>query len=487
MKVINNNDKNTKNAVNYENNKNIYMINIIKITLFLGIILIPIINMNLKEDQTSEIDNRMLMNFEDILVEGDMSDNIERYLDDRIGFRTNMVNIYNKSMYIAFDELVHPSYEYGKDGYIFSKAEKSEFDADFQQVYADFIKEFQKYCNDREIEFLYTVEPSKEDVYPEYLAEGYNYQNEELEYFLNLLEEKDINFLSNVDTLVKAKDKALLFDKKYDAGHWNETGAIIGISAILNRLNMLDDRVGGLDISNFELEEYINTTLPASYFPIEEKTIHYKLIEDNSEYISDLENEIKRDKNFRNFTHYKNSKNTDGPRILIFAGSYFNNKEKFITENFSEVMKIHNYRNVVDYDYYINIYNPDIVLFESTEYTHFNYYFPVNDMKNRSHNKYIKSYRNLIEDNFVTIQSNRFLKSDSNLTNFSIPIIGDDILYAYANINDRILDCKINDIDGIKHVEFSIMTSEINNLNNFDLYFISKDEKRYTKISCLIN
>ncbi len=147
-------------------------------------------------------------------------------------------------------------------------------------------------------------------------------------------------------------------------------------------------------------------------------------------------------------------------------------------------MKIHNYRNVIDYEYYINIYNPDIILFESTEYTHKDYYFPLEEMKNKIHIKNIESYNELIQDNLVYIEDNNFSISDNKLTNLSIPISGDDILYAYANIKGRILDCNISEVDNQKYVEFSIMTSEIKDLNEFDLYFISKDEERYQKISC---
>ncbi|MDB1944565.1 alginate O-acetyltransferase [Clostridium tertium] len=477
-----NEQENNNNDFKHREYKDMKRINIIKIIVFFGIILVPIININLKQDQVSEIDNRMLMNLEDIFKEGDISYNIESYLDDRIGFRSNMVNVYNNSMDKLFQELVHPSYEYGKDGYIFSKSEKSESNADFQQVYANFIRGFQNYCDDRGIKFLYAVEPRKEEVYPEYIVEGFNYENKDLEYFLTILEENNINFLNNVETLVNNKDKALLFDKKYDVRHWNETGAIIGISAILDRLNILDSRVGNFDISKFEQEQYINRILPVSKFPIEEKTIHYKLIEDNSEYISDFENEIKLDEKFRNFTHYKNDSNKEGPRILIFAGSYFNDKEKFMINNFSEIMQIHNYRNVINYEYYINIYNPDIVLFESTEYTHMNYYFPINEMRNKIYNKDLKSYSSLIQSSFVDIEESNLIKSDSKLSNFSIPIYSDDVLFAYAYINNRILDCKIKKIDNQKYVEFSIMTSEIKDTNGFDLYFISKNEERYQKI-----
>lgn len=559
-------NKNIKSKVlNNKNSKFMKINNLIKLGAFLLIIIIPVLFMNLKSDQVSYIDNRSLMNFEDIFSNKDVFNNIKSYVDDRIGFRTEIVDIYAKVMDKAFNEITHPRYEYGKDGFIMSKAEENEFDPEFMEIYSDFIKEFQKYCNDRDIKFLYAVEPRKELIYPEYIKKGYNYENKDIEYFLELLEEKNINYLNNIETLREAKEKGvaldilktgylnsgdiemvelfenegmlyksddlielkeaedvgesdeivefgkpnmhlnnqsaedskneivdsrgLLYDKEYDARHWNETGAIIGISAILDRLNLLDSKVGTFDISKYEAKDYINDTLVASNFEINEKTTHYNLIEDNSIYIEDLENEIKRNESFRNFTHYKNEANPDAPRILIFAGSYFDDKEKFLTESFSELMKIHNYRNVLDYEYYINIFNPDIVLFESTEYTHFDFYFPDDEMEDKIHIKNLKNYNNLKEDNFVVTELNNLSNhiNCNNITNFSIKIDSEDVLFAYAYINNRILDCKINEIDNQKYVEFSIMTSEIKDLNEFDLYFISKDEERYQKISCRLN
>ncbi|EEH96846.2 hypothetical protein CSBG_00472 [Clostridium sp. 7_2_43FAA] len=522
--------------------------NLIKIGAFFLVILIPILFMNFKRNQVSKIDNRMLLNFEDIFSNKDIFNNIESYIDDRIGFRTEMVDIYAKVMDKAFNEITHPKYEYGKDGFIMSKAEENEFNPEFMETYSDFIKEFQDYCNARDIKFLYSVEPRKELIYPEYITEGYNYENRDIEYFLELLEEKNINYLNNIETLSEAREKGsaldilkqgycnsgdtetveflenelliidefneldksnvyleneynknskkeivdsrgLLYDKEYDARHWNETGAIIGISAILDRLNLLDNRVETFDISKYEAKDYINDTLVASNFEINEITTKYNLIEDNSIYIEDLEDEIKRHESFSNFTHYKNEANPNAPRILIFAGSYFDDKEKFLTESFSELMKIHNYRNVLDYEYYINIFNPDIVLFESTEYTHFDFYFPDDEMEDKIHIKNLKNYNNLKEDNFVVTELNNLSNhiNCNNITNFSIKIDSEDVLFAYAYINNRILDCKINEIDNQKYVEFSIMASEIKDLNEFDLYFISKDEERYQKISCRLN
>ena len=492
----------------FNNKKNLS--NVILIISFFTVILIPVLFMNFKSNQVSYIDNRNLLEIEEVFSEGNIFENIKSYVDDRIGFRTKIVDFYSEVMDKLFHEITHPKYEYGTEDFIMSKAEENEFNPEFMSIYADFIKKFQDYCNERGIKFLYAVEPRKELIYPEYISEGYNYENKDIEYFVDLLKEKDVNFLNNVETLKEAKEEGveetlnklyldgktldngtinysdinsnLLFDQKYDARHWNEAGAIIGISAILDRLNLLDTRVDKFNLSKYRAEEYINETLVASNFKINEKTNHFNLINDNSIYIEDLEDEIIRHESFRNFTHYKNPSNPDAPRILIFAGSYFNDKEKFLTESFSELIKVHNYRNVIDYEYYINIFNPDIVLFESTEYTHFNFYFPDNDMKNKVHMKSLESFmnnENIKEENLVTnIKVN---SQGQDLTNFSIEVESNEDLFAYAYINNRVLDCKVKEAHNKKLVEFSIMTSEIENIENFDLYFVSEDGERYQK------
>lgn len=468
---------------------------IIKIILFISIILIPVLNINFKSNQVSEIDNRNLIDYKDITSKDNVRDrleSIEAYINDRIGFRTSVVNFYTKAIDKLYDEMVHPNYQYGKEGYVYSKLPETNVNLEFQEVFSSFIKDFQEYCNERDIDFLYTLEPSKSTIYPEYLPQGYNGNTENLNYFIELLKEKDINYLSNVDTLLEAKEgtlleNTLLFDKKYDAGHWNETGATIGISAIINRLNELDNRVGTFDINKYDSENIINETLMSSNFTINEETTNYSLKEYDIEYIEDYEDEIRRDDNFRYFTHYKNLTNTEAPRLLIFAGSYFNNKEKFITGNFSEVMKIHNYRNVIDYEYYINIYKPDIVLFESTEYTNTGYHYPMGMMEEKTYIKTLSRYDNLMEDSFVSVDNSSLEISGGNISKLVIPVISDDLLYAYANINNRILDCRIYKLEDKEYIEFSIVTSELENIDNFDIYFISKDEARYQKDNIMIN
>ena len=456
---------------------------IFRIVLFITILIAPVITMNFKSDQVSEIDNKKLIELSEVL-ENDFTTSAETYIDDRIGFRTHIINAYTRGMDWLFNYMVHPSYQYGKDGYVFSKLAREAFDPNYQEIYSDFILKLQNYCTDRNIKFLYAVEPSKATVYPEYLPNGVNYENASLNYFIELLNKKNINYIYTGDALINAKEKYQVFDKKYDANHWNETGAIVGISAILDKLNKMDPTIDKFDINNYTIGTSTRTTLPVSYFPINEETKTYEL--KNTSNIKDIDtfkDKIKLSEHYRNFAHYINTSNTDAPKILIFAGSYFNNKHKFLTESFSEFVLVHNYHNVLDIDYYINLFNPDVVLFESTEYTHNSTYFDATSMSKINYNKSLSRYDNLLKTQFTDIDNTYEITDNDSVTDFSIPLINNDTLYSYVKIGDRVLDCKtITDDSNHQRIEFSIASSELNDIKEFTLYAISNNEKEYSEI-----
>lgn len=456
---------------------------IFRIVIFIIILLVPIITINLKPNQVSEIDNKTLMESSDILNE-DVTKNIETYVSDRIGFRTSMINAYTRSMDSLFNYMVHPSYEYGKDGYVFGKLSEESFDSEYQEIYSDFILKLQNYCNDRNIKFLYSAEPSKTTVYSEYLPAGVNFENFNFNYFLNLLDQKNINHVYTGDALIEAKDKYQVFDKKYDANHWNETGAIIGSSEILDKLNEMDPTINKFDINNYTIGTRTNTTLPVSYFPINEETTTYELNDPQIKVVDTFnKSNIKISESYRNFFHYVNEGNPDAPKVLLFAGSYFTEDHKFLTESFSEFILVHNYINILNFDYYINLFDPDIVIFESTEYTHNSRFFNANSMVESNYNKSLSSYDNLVNSQFTSIDGEVSTNDNGAVTDFVIPITNNDTLYSYALIGDRILDCKtITDNEDKQHIEFSIPSSELENINDFTIYNISKDENEYSEI-----
>lgn len=57
-------------------------VHIFRIVVFLSILILPIININLKPNQISEIDNKNLTEFSDV-ISGDFTTNFEDFIEDR--------------------------------------------------------------------------------------------------------------------------------------------------------------------------------------------------------------------------------------------------------------------------------------------------------------------------------------------------------------------------------------------------------------------
>lgn len=141
------------------------IIGIIAIVLFIIFITIPVITMNTKHSQVSEIDNTSLMEFKDIGTKQSIPKDFETYISERIGFRTNMINTYLYANDAFFNTLLHPTYEYGKNGYVFFKMSKEELDKNYLNSFARYIKYMQTYCTSHDISFLYCINPDKTQVY----------------------------------------------------------------------------------------------------------------------------------------------------------------------------------------------------------------------------------------------------------------------------------------------------------------------------------
>lgn len=92
----------------------------ITILAFCVVLMIPIFTFNTEKDAISEIDNRVLAE-NPLTVENseDFTTDVENYVNDRIGLRNEMILAYTVLNDKLFGKMVHPSYTYGKDGYVF--------------------------------------------------------------------------------------------------------------------------------------------------------------------------------------------------------------------------------------------------------------------------------------------------------------------------------------------------------------------------------
>ena len=87
--------------------------------LFSIILCIPLLKFNFTAEAISEIDNRKLAENPLKIKNEDFTVNVENYVNDRIGYRSEMITTYTVLNDKLFNTMVHPIYTYGKQGYVF--------------------------------------------------------------------------------------------------------------------------------------------------------------------------------------------------------------------------------------------------------------------------------------------------------------------------------------------------------------------------------
>ena len=359
------------------------------VILFLLVLLIPVFMFNFEEDAISEIDNRQLQAnpfLPEELSQGDLTENIENYVNDRIGLRDEMILGYTVLNDRIFGKMVHPIYSYGKEGYVFAGGLESVEYGEYHEVFAEMIKEIQDYCQERSVPFVFVFEPAKPAVLEEYIHDGINYDRSWVEKFFEKLDELGVSYVDNTTVLREKTDEGeKVFNQKYDANHWNALGAFYGTEQVLNALSQQIDGIHITSTSELEIDEQLQTSLLVSEFPINEKVPVINI--ENLNYMSignEFSSELYLDDNYRAFDYLQNPtrKSEGAPKALVFQGSYMNNYGRpFFANAFSEYIYIHDYQNVINFQYYFNIFKPDCVVFEVAEYTLNNVYFDFERMK----------------------------------------------------------------------------------------------------------
>ena len=379
-------------------------VKIFTLIAFFAIIAVPLALFNFKSDAVSEIDNRKLAEnpFSDKADKSKRwTERTEAYVNDRIGLRDQMILGYTVLNDVAFGKMVHPSYTYGKDGYVFGAGIYTENNfGEFHIAFAQAIKKMQDYCEQRNVPFLLVFNPAKPAILTDKLPSSTNYDRGCVEQFVAELKKLGVNYVDNTETLQQLNDSGTqVFNKKYDANHWNDTGAFYGTQNSLKALQKLSPKVHVNDISEFEVSSKTETTLPVSKFPINE-TVPVYTPKNKARDITSRFTGLPLDKNYKHFAYTMNDqrKAEGSPRVLVFQGSYMNSYgHKYYENAFGECIQVHNYQNVLNLPLYYNIFKPQAVVFELAEYTLKTGYFDYDKLKNISFNPELKSLKGTFE------------------------------------------------------------------------------------------
>lgn len=350
--------------------------NLVFITIFMAILIVPAIFMNTKENQISAIDNKALTEWPGFTMSLSTKDEIENYLDDRIGFREQAIESYIELNDKLFHVMVHPLFMYGKDGHIFYKDpeyisayQRLNTNPDYLDSFVDYLEKTKDYLDEKDIKFLYFLCPDKKTIYSEYFPDSIHV-NEANESVIGHMEEAlshtDVDSIIPVDELMSAKKDKVIYNKLYDATHWNEFGAFIGHKLIDNRIQEWFDDVPPLTEDDYDLTYVTMDTLDVAQFPIEDEVPLYTLKKDTAGDATGYMEQYLQCSTTTFYTHYINSEAPNDKILLVFTDSYFANYIWFYTNRFKEVYFVH--RQNYDYlQYFVNLVFPDAVIFETAE------------------------------------------------------------------------------------------------------------------------
>lgn len=352
------------------------IVNIIFILCFLACMIVPAVFLNTKEKQISSIDNKMLAEWPGLDWTLKTNTKVEDYLNDRIGFREQAIETYTELNDKLFHVMVHPLFMYGKEGQIFYKDpsyikgyQHMNTDEAYLDTFVDFLADTDTYLKEKDIEFIYFLCPDKKSIYPEYFPDSIHVNEEHpgiIDYMRRELNEKDVRYIIPDEELKAAKEHQVVYNKFYDATHWNEDGAFIGHELIDKKIQAAFD-----DVKPLKRDDYLRLmehrdTLDVAKFTIDDMVPHYALINDRGNDMTSylFESVMLTDNSF--YSHFTNPECGNNRRLLVFCDSYFGNYHKFYQDRFSEVYFLH-WHNYKYLQYYVNLMFPDMVIFETAE------------------------------------------------------------------------------------------------------------------------
>lgn len=350
--------------------------NIIFIVILACIVLVPVLFMNHKTNQVSDMDNKSLTEWPGIGYSAGVNSEVDSYIEDRIGFRAQAIEFYTMLNDKLFDVMVHPLFMYGKEGHIFYKDpdyiaayQRLNTDEEYLDSFVDFLQKTKNYLDSKDIKFLYFLCPDKKTIYSEYFPDSV-YVNPDntrvIDYIKADLDNTNIDYIIPEQELLNAKESMVVYNKLYDATHWNENGAFIGHSLIDQKVQEWFDDVKPLSFGDYSTEMVHVDTLDIAKFPIDEEVPVYTTINDNTADMTELLKPCMQCYSDTFYSHYVNNAAENSRILLVFTDSYFQAHQKYYNNRFKEVYFVHrqNYEYV---QYFVNMVFPDMVIFETAE------------------------------------------------------------------------------------------------------------------------
>ncbi len=356
--------------------------------VFMLFMIIPLLLMNREEGAQAVNENRPLAyrpNFHTSEGEWNLeyTSQLDHYLDDRIGFRYQLVASNAWVQYYLFDRMENQNkYALGRNGEFFNIEDNTLPEYQHANLYSDdqleiIANAFQSVSDslsERNIQFYYMQCWSKETLYPEYFPATvmqYGSMSATEQVVRKLESSTSVNLIPLIDEFRNQKSDYEIYSKWGDPVHWTPRGALLGYQLMMNEINKHNQGVYKV----LSEDDFIitNTDQGAVYFG----GIHhvnysenFELCDHNADAKDTTElSDVFTDKRCFWFTNPNVQNNT---KILILGNSFIANYIlEDIAQSFSETLFVweglgESAKAMID------AYEPDIVLAENTQrYNHF--------------------------------------------------------------------------------------------------------------------
>lgn len=231
------------------------------------------------------------------------------------------------------------------------------------------------------IKTLVTVAPNKETVYGEMYASGVNKvsQQSRLQQFEEKMQLLGVDILDLTDPLLQAKKtESMDLYLKADS-HWNQQGAFIGYTEIMDRISINFPNLPALTLDDFVITESQTgignlNSMVGSVFPKSE-CINYTFTPKEPRPFTVVRDEMDENTVHRLITRIEDE---SLPTAIMFHDSFTHGSLAFdsyftgslavlLSNHFSNIEYIWGNASINNYLPYVLLQNPDIVIFESLE------------------------------------------------------------------------------------------------------------------------
>lgn len=356
------------------------LLKVVFVVLFMTCIMVPLVTTDFRSGGISVAENRNLAKFPDLFKDGNLNrdymSEIETWVNDHVGLRSDIVTANAKIQYNLYKVLANNSNNYlGPNNELNYATQEMLRDYQHFNYYSDedidrITEAFQTisdYAESKGCEFYYYQCWDKHSIYPEYFPESviqYGDKSKTDKVIDALLAKTDINIISPKEILIENKADYDTYSIWGDPTHWSQRGAYIGYNVLINEINKNSD----LQYKALSEKDYIisiddvGSTLFGGIHEVDmQETFKIRM-----PYAIEKSKEIDFPEDERHRYFINNNVDND-TRILIMGDSYFNSFIiDDIAESFNETILIWGdyAKQIKDI---INHYNPDILVIEDAE------------------------------------------------------------------------------------------------------------------------